>query len=209
MPKEVTELKGKWLTVITLKANNEIWEDGNGCGDAMAWCLGAPGVGIDSTNHTSSRTPTSQKDYIEGKSGSEFAAAHVSGAVAVVASSFPSTKRATPAQLVTIILGTADDLGDPGVDAVYGQGALNLARATSPIGLTVTATSSGASVGADASLDNSGITLPTSFGESLNGFTVGFIDDYKRAYIGNLHESLARMPRSHWAIQSRHGNIPN
>ena len=190
LPKEVTELKGKWLTVITLKANNEIWEDGNGCGDAMAWCLGALGVGIDSTNHTDSRA-NSVKDYIEGESGSEFAAAHVTGAVAVVASSLPAVADTDAARaqrvkdLVAIILGTADDLGDPGVDAVYGHGKLNLARATQPIGGLDIVAPSGTSLSADASLDNSGITLPTSFGGALDGFTVGFIDDYKRAYIGN------------------------
>ena len=64
--------------------------------------------------------PTSQKDYIEGKSGSEFAAAHVSGAVAVVASSLPAVADTDEARaqrvkdLVAIILQTADDLGDMG-----------------------------------------------------------------------------------------------
>ena len=48
----------------------------------------------------------------------------------------------------------------------------------------MTATPSGTALGADASLDNSGITLPTSFGGALDGFTVGFIDDYNRAFIG-------------------------
>ena len=191
LPKEVTDLKGKWLTVIALKANNEIWEDGNGCGDAMAWCLGAPGVDIDNTNHTDNRLGVPIRDYIDGESGSKFAAAHVTGAVAVVASSLPAVADTDAARaqrvkdLVAIILQTADDLGDPGVDTVYGHGALNLARATSPIGSMMTAAPDAASLAAGVTIDSSGITLPTSFGNSLDGFTVGFIDDYNRAYIGN------------------------
>ena len=169
-----SDLAGKWLTVIALKDDNEIWEYSNGCGDTKAYCLGAPGVGIYSNILIS-------PGHGE-RSGTAQAAAHVSGAVAVLKSAFPHL---TPAELVEVILATADDLGIEGVDEIYGHGALNLARATSPIGLTVTATASGAGLGADASLDDSGITLPTSFGESLNGFTVGFIDDYNRAYIGN------------------------
>ena len=165
LPLAVPELQGKWLTVIALDENNRILPASNGCGDTKNFCLGAPG-----------RIYYNQTDY---------AATHVAAAVAVVASSFPTGTPATPEQLVAIILNTADDLGVPGTDNIYGRGALNLARAVDPIGRRMTATASGASVGADASIDNSGITLPTSFGGALDGFTVGFIDDYKRAYIGN------------------------
>ena len=68
---------------------------------------------------------------------------------------------------------------------VYGHGKLNLARATSPIGLTMITDPNAAPIEMGITLDNSGITIPTSFGGALDGFTVGFIDDYKRAYIGN------------------------
>ena len=187
LPLEVASLKGKWLTVVAVnepiaaptagdadRMTVNIAPFSNGCGDAMAWCLAAPGVDI--------TTITAESNLLKQRSGTGIAAAHVSGAIAVLKGAFPNL---TPTQLVSIILNTADDLGVAGVDAVYGHGSLNLARATDPIGSKMTATPMGTALGADASLDNSGITLPTSFGGALDGFTVGFIDDYKRAYIGN------------------------
>ena len=117
------------------------------------------------------------------------AAAHVTGAVAVLKGAFPNLN---PTQLVSIILNTADyiplptgEVAGSNTNAVYGHGALNLARATDPVGSMMITDPNAASVGAGITIDNSGITLPTSFGGALDGFTVGFIDDYNRAYIGN------------------------
>ena len=174
LPDEVSEVGGKILTVIALDSDNVIWEFSNGCGDAKTYCLGAPGVNI--------KSAIPGIDTYEVASGTHLAAAHVSGAVAVLKSAF---NHLTPAELVEVILATADDLGVPGVDDVYGHGALNLARATQPLGLMATATASGESLGDGITIDNSGITLPTSFGGALDGFSVGFTDDYKRAFIGN------------------------
>ena len=180
-----SELKGNWLSVIALDSNNVIAPFSNGCGDTKAYCLGAPGVDIISTT---------LGKYSYGKqSGTAQAAAHVSSAIAVLKSAFPDI---TQRELVSIILETADDLGKGGVDDVYGRGALNLARAIEPIGYrTICLPSYPADAvrnpdcmmakAAGITVDNSGITLPTSFGSSLTGFTVGFIDDYKRAYVGS------------------------
>jgi len=64
-------------------------------------------------------------------SGTSFAAPHVAGALALL-------KQASPAldgdALISILLLASDDLGDPGVDAIYGHGRLNIARAFQPIG---------------------------------------------------------------------------
>ena len=119
LPLEITELRGKWLTVIALTTDNRIWEESNGCGDAKNFCLGAPGVDVNSALDSS----------YGPRSGTAQAAAFVSGAVAVLKGAFPNL---TPTQLVHRILDTADDLGIPGVDGIYGHGALNLAKATEP-----------------------------------------------------------------------------
>ena len=186
LPLEVPELQGKWLTAISLDENNRITLSANGCGDAKNWCLGA--------RTTRVNTPTAPHSIVSAGNvpdrtdqyddrGSEFlAAAHVSGAIAVVASAFPNL---TPSQLVSIILESADDIGIPGVDNIYGHGALNLARATEPLGEMDMVAPDGMALGADARIDNSGITLPTSFGGALAGFKAGFTDDYDRAFIGS------------------------
>ena len=183
LPDVAPDVLGKMLTVIALDSSNLIHKYSNGCGDAKAYCLGAPGVAINSA------IPGAGSTAYKVESGTAIAATHVSGAIAVLKGAFPSL---TPTQLVSIILNTADyikendaDTKTDGTNGVYGHGALNLARATDPIGSMMTATPMGTALAADASLDNSGITLPTSFGNSLDGFTVGFIDDYNRAYIGN------------------------
>ena len=185
LPLTVTALQGGWLNVIALDEHNRIASFSNGCGDTKAYCLGAPGVDIYSA--------IPNNGYAE-KSGTAQAAAHVSAAVAVLTDTF-QFERLTPTDLVSIILETADDLGAPGVDEVYGHGIVNLARATEPIGSRriclpryrssslrnpdcIEASEAGITI------DNSGITLPTSFGGALDGFTVGFLDDYNRAFIG-------------------------
>lgn len=66
--------------------------------------------------------------------GTSFAAPRVAGAAALVKQKFPNL---TSAQLKQVILQTADDLGTPGVDAVYGHGKLNVLSALSPQGVVV------------------------------------------------------------------------
>ena len=198
LPEIVTEVQGKMLTVIALDLDENgkeiIYKYSNGCGDAQNYCLGAPGVDINSTISSADPNVTH-----ETQSGTAVAAAHVSAAVAVVANSLPAVKDTPEARaqrvkdLVAIILQTADyipidddDDGENGdTNEVYGYGSLNLARATDPVGNAMIISPAGNALAAGIMMDNSGITLPTSFGGALDGFTVGFIDDYDRAYIGN------------------------
>ena len=182
LPLETPELMGKFLSVIALDEDNVIYKYSNGCGDAKAYCLGAPAPHLSLGDGSSSISADSDND-----NRSTFAAAHVAGALAVLKSAFPNL---TPTELVSLILetatplGAAKDTGEP--DDVYGHGIVNLATATAPVTVageaSITAFGNQRLVG--ASIDNSGITLPTSFGESLNSFTAGFTDDYNRAFIG-------------------------
>ena len=184
-----TAIRGKWLSVIALDSDNVIASFSNGCGDTKAFCLGAPGVAINSA------IPGTGDAAYEEQSGTAVAAAHVTGAIAILRSAFPTT---ASTDLVRLLLDTATPLvpsgetvqrDDDGIlipDDVYGYGVLNLAAATIPVALAAGAsiTSFGNQRLIGANIDNSGITLPTSFGESLNGFTAGFTDDYNRSFIG-------------------------
>lgn len=62
--------------------------------------------------------------------GTSFAAPRVAGAAALVMQKFGTNAVNTK----NILLNTADDLGAPGVDNVFGHGKLNVHRALSPIG---------------------------------------------------------------------------
>jgi hypothetical protein len=64
-------------------------------------------------------------------SGTSEATPIISGAVALVAGAFPTLSNT---QIVDLLLRTADDLGAPGIDAVYGRGRLNIGRAFAPVG---------------------------------------------------------------------------
>ena len=63
--------------------------------------------------------------------GTSLAAPRVAGKAAIIKSKF---RNITATQLANVIKETADDLGAPGVDDIYGHGKVNLRRALSPIG---------------------------------------------------------------------------
>jgi hypothetical protein len=66
-------------------------------------------------------------------SGTSYSAPQVTGAIALLAQAFPQL---SPAQLVRLVLESADDAGIPGTDNIYGRGILNIGRAFQPIGQT-------------------------------------------------------------------------
>ena len=73
------------------------------------------------------------ENFVTVFSGTSFAAPQVSGAVALLAQAFPNL---TGAEIVELLLDTADDAGPGGTDATYGRGILNIGRAFSPQGST-------------------------------------------------------------------------
>jgi subtilisin family serine protease len=63
--------------------------------------------------------------------GTSYAAPRVAGAAALVRHKFPGL---SGMQLKSLLLSTATDIGEPGIDAIYGHGKLNLENALSPQG---------------------------------------------------------------------------
>jgi autotransporter-associated beta strand protein len=123
LPARAPDLEAGWLTVVALDSNNptQIASYSNRCGVAMNYCLAAPGAVI-----TASATSTATNVSYQVWTGTSLAAPQVSGAAAVVMQAFPTLGVNAVRQ---IILGTADDLGDAGPDAVFGYGRLNVGRA--------------------------------------------------------------------------------
>ena len=89
----------------------------------MNYCLAAPGDVIVLDKDTTSTTTNSKYYVVEGTS---FAAPEVSGAAALVWQAFPYFNNDMVRQT---LLSTATDLGAPGVDAVFGWGALGVGKA--------------------------------------------------------------------------------
>ena len=136
-------LKPYWLSVvgtrnITVAGNTvpEILPLSTGCGTVWERCIAAPGNGTFPTHDPTSRI----NEGYEYASGTSQAAPYVTGALALLKRYFPDLRADAATE---ILLVTADDLGDPGPDTVYGMGHLNIARALNPVGV-LTATRSGA-----------------------------------------------------------------
>ncbi len=120
-------------------------------------------------------------------SGTSFSSPAVAGAVALMLQAFPTL---TARDAVRILLQSTDDLGDPGVDAVYGQGLIDLQRAFQPVGSMSVMTSATTSVQAVSML---GSSLGPAFGDAFQRTgalsTVAF-DSYRRMFKVNMAEGF-------------------
>ncbi|VXB34052.1 Autotransporter domain-containing protein [Luteimonas sp. 9C] len=117
------DLERGWLTVSALAENSTttLASYSNACGIAMRYCLAAPGTVIVTGTNDAPNAPT----YFR-YSGTSLAAPLVSGAAALVWEAFPYFDNDLVRQT---LLGTATDIGAPGVDPVFGYGALNVGKA--------------------------------------------------------------------------------
>lgn len=88
--------------------------------------------------------------------GTSFAAPNTAGVIALIMATDPSL---TAAQVETILESTADDLGAPGYDTLYGYGRINAfkaVKAAAGCGVTVSPSSSGICKGESVTLTASG-----------------------------------------------------
>ncbi|MEZ5837650.1 MAG: S8 family serine peptidase [Geminicoccaceae bacterium] len=129
-------------------AGNERARFSNMCGDVRKYCLFAPGSNLVSTS--------SSGRYTHSNSGTSFAAPYVAGAAAVLLAAFPGR---SGKQVVERMLSTADDLGTPGVDGIYGHGRLNMEKALNPVGSTSVALDN-STAGRATSLAGMAVDLP-------------------------------------------------
>lgn len=114
LPYLFPELKSNWIAVASVDQALELSSFSSACGVAAMWCVSAPGTDIYST------LPV---DTYGTLSGTSMAAPHVTGAVAIAKEIFPE---ASGSELAQVVLQTATDIGDAGVDDIYGWGLLNL-----------------------------------------------------------------------------------
>lgn len=117
-------------------------------------------------------------------SGTSFSAPQISGAVALLAQAFPNL---TGAQIVQLLYASARDAGDPGTDAVYGRGVLDLVRAFQPQGAM-----SNASTGLALS-SGSNAVLGAAMGDAGQGqLGAVVLDGFDRAFAVDLSRSISR-----------------
>ena len=173
LPALVEEIRGHWVSVVALDQTDTIADYSSRCGVAASWCLSAPGTEVVSAGVGS--------EY-ELRSGTSMAAGFVSGSIALLKSNFPEITGATALQ---ILKDTARDLGDIGVDPVYGHGAVDLETAIRPAGALNVQMSSVLNE-RTAPLLGSGITAPSGVAEpmrqALSASVMSATDAYDRSY---------------------------
>ena len=128
---------GQIIAVGAVDANNNIANFSNRAGDTKNFFLVAPGVDVYSTF-----TAQGHATY-DTLSGTSMASPYVTGAVALVKSGWSFL---TARKINSILFATATDLGEAGVDDVYGRGLLNLEAAMQPVGSLAFPTSSSSSI---------------------------------------------------------------
>lgn len=121
LPHLAPDLQPIWLAVTATGTDGNITTTANRCGVAAAWCIAAPAAPADATVHIDSTAR---------------AAPHVSGAAALLAELFPELGGA---EIAARLLATANQDGKYADSAVYGQGLLDLATATEPLGAVAVA----------------------------------------------------------------------
>lgn len=114
------ELERGWLAVTAVDLDGSLASYANACGVAKNWCLAAPGGDVYGLY-----VATPDGGYAL-EVGTSFAAPHVAGTAALVWQMFPYM---TTDQVRQVLLGTASDIGAPGVDDYFGYGLLNAGRA--------------------------------------------------------------------------------
>jgi hypothetical protein len=152
----------------------------------MNYCLVAPGDGVWTDG------PGDSLFYV---SGTSFSAPYVAGSAALLIQLWPTL---LPSEVVNIMLTTATDMGDVGVDTVFGHGLLNLGAAILPAGVLEVPLTPLAGAGGVA-LDGTALTLGPAFGDALtNSSLLGqafALDDHDRNYGVNLNDFVTHSSR--------------
>ncbi len=150
LPMLFPDIEQYWVSVVNLDDRLELAAQSMKCGVTAEWCIAAPGSGITSTVYAGDehingdwvidgegnlRYEYGQFDADFGYadySGTSMAAPHVTGALGLLFERFPYLNGA---QVRDVMLTTATDIGEEGVDDVYGWGLLNLEKAIEGPGL--------------------------------------------------------------------------
>lgn len=121
-------LEEGWLAVTATDHEGNIASYANHCGLAANWCLAASGSSM--IIRSSTKEGDEQYRYM-GFTGTSLAAPVVTGTAALVWEAYPWMSNN---QVRKSILGTATDVGDPGVDEIYGHGLLDASKAVRGFG---------------------------------------------------------------------------
>jgi serine protease len=125
--REETFFPASFTNVVSVSATQSDNEFSNWSSYGSKVDVSAPGASVQTTNCTvctyAGHDTWGDHTYI---SGTSFATPNVAGVIALIRARYPSY---TPAQVVSRLTSTVDDLGYPGFDIRYGAGRVNAYRA--------------------------------------------------------------------------------
>lgn len=174
LPLAFPDLQGHFVNVVAINNSGTIASYSNQCGITQNYCIAAPGSAW-------------KTDENQSVSGTSFAAPTVSGAVAVIKQAFPYMDAQ---QITQLLFTTATDLGDEGIDSVYGWGLLNMERATQPVGNPIIVLSNN-TIRPLSVTNISGVAAPAIQKANLQ---IAFLDDFGRAFTTNLSDNINVIP---------------
>ena len=131
----IPELRGHTIAVAALReSDRQIASFSNRCGIAADYCIAAPGQDM-SLAYFGPHPDTNEvaRGYASGRAGTSYSAPMVAGGLALMKQLFRDQLSNT--ELVTRLFATADKSGVYADSAIYGQGAMDLGAATSPVGV--------------------------------------------------------------------------
>lgn len=173
------EFGSHMLAVGAVDSAGRIASFSNRCGIAAEFCLVAPGVATYGALSSDADHAANSFGYM---SGTSMAAPHVVGAVGVLASNFPEL---TGAEISRILRETATDLGEAGVDEVFGNGLLNLENAVAPQGTLTVLSGKTLDAGGDRLKDSwivGDAPIASALAASLADTDLMVADHYMRGY---------------------------
>lgn len=150
-------LRGHFITVVATQSDGTIASYSNRCGVAADFCMAAPGHGV--------LAPWAGSEDGYGRiSGTSAAAPHVAGALALMEEAFRGQLGST--EMVTRLFAAADKQGIYADRNTYGQGLLDVEKATRPIGAT-SASLSHSLEGPSVNLGGSAVAAGPAWGDAL------------------------------------------
>ena len=178
LPNVVPELQGHFINVVAWDSTTGALADfSNACGVTMNYCITAPGAALESPKSSI---------LLDGTS---FAAPIVSAAVAVLREAFPYMQSG---DITKLLFATARDLGDTGIDAIYGHGLLDMERATRPVGAATVPVSDTVSV----PLRTAHISAPIGTKIKSADINFAFVDSFGRAFSTPMNHNISIKNRS-------------
>ena len=162
-PHYFPELRGHFISVVATGRDGEIAGYSNRCGVAADYCIAAPGSGIYGPAAGSA-------DSYGNWAGTSLATPQVAGALALMEEAFRGQLGST--EMVTRLFAAADKSGIYADRNTYGQGLLDVEKATRPIG-SMTASLSNTLNGPSLPLGGSSVAAGPAWGDALQNAFAG------------------------------------